>query len=288
MFQRLRAARTVWGLALLLVAAGPAAVPAAADDWADMTDAITKLWGARQGAGGGWPVTACDNYNGIAALAQASVTNTGSNLVVPQVRVTKSVLTTNVATIAKAFLAVNVADNVATHFLPKNVVQGSNLQLNLQFWGNNMRSAHANENRYLPAANLARLTTPPVNCPAGITSDRGRRRVLGLLHAAQGLTNEQKWHCYSHLFPATDRQDAVPTGLVEITHAEPAGNASQYAYAGQAGRFVFDYTQRRVYYTPTHYHLWKKNNFTAVTDQEIRDNTVAAGSTCNPFFEFVP
>ena len=45
----------------------------------------------------GWPVAACDNYTGIAALAQASVTNPASNLVVPQVRVTKSVLTTNVA-----------------------------------------------------------------------------------------------------------------------------------------------------------------------------------------------
>src|ERR1700730_15955073 len=75
MFQRLRAAPTVWGFALLLVAA----VPAAADQWNDMTDAINKLFGARQGAGGGGSETACDNYNGIAALAQTSVTNTGSN-----------------------------------------------------------------------------------------------------------------------------------------------------------------------------------------------------------------
>ena len=275
------------GLVLLALAALLpliAAQPAAADSWDDQTDAITKLWGGRLTGNRPWPVASCDNFAGLAAQVQAVSTNTVSGLVVPQISVASTRLTDNVAATARALLNTDLTATAVGAFIPVDTNANGPIDMNLQFWGANLRSSHANNANRLPATN-SNLPDPPLNCPAGLAA-LNRDQVLTALDQAPvnaALTNRVKWHCYAHRFRMVGDVDNGIPGFVEITHFEHLG-ASQYTYAASRGRFVFDYFNKRLYYTPAHYYVWAKANFAPVAD----DPAPAANSFCNPFFEIVP
>jgi hypothetical protein len=292
MMQRSRATRRICSLpaALRLLAALPmaAAMPAVAKPWKSETDAIGSLWAVNQRPTL-WSVDLCDNFGNMPVNVQAVATNTASGLPVLQVRVGNPQLTDNVAAIARALLGVDLGNNAVNQFIPDDPNPNGPILTNAQFWDDNLRSAHTNGNGYLPAPNFATLVNPPNNCPASLAAALGparanRRETLDDLNAA-ALTNKQRWHCYAHRFqdPANNN-NAPPPGFVEVTHFEFPDPFSQYPLAEVSGRFVFDYTQGRVYYTPAHYHLWNKKDFSPVQDGVQPD----AGSVCNPFFQIVP
>lgn len=266
-------------LPLLCMLSLAAAWPAAADTWNDPTDAITKLWGGRQAAGNNWPVASCDNFAALPKAVQTFTSDTGAGLVVPKLRVGYETLTDNVRAIGRALLNTPLQHAAANAFLPTDINPNGPIVMNQQFWAANLRSSHADNLHRLPAPG-GKLPDPPKNCPA--LAALNRDATLAALQAAPNLTNQQKWHCYAHRFRMVGKVDNGIPGFVEITHFEFLG-ASQYAYAESRGRFVFDYVNGRLYYTPAHYQRWSKQSFAPVDDQP----PPAANSTCSPFFEIV-
>jgi hypothetical protein len=259
--------------------------PAAADSWDSQTDAITKLWNGRLTNGRGWPVGSCDNYNGLPPQVQEVTSNTQSGLVVPQLTIRSQRLTNNVAAIARALLGTDLTSSAQNAFFPTDPDADGPIVMNDAFWAANLRSSHADEFHRLPAPGGA-LPDPPQNCPAGLAV-LGRLDTLRALNSAPvnvALTNRVKWHCYANRYRMVGDVDVGIPGFVEITHFEYGGQASQYPYAESRGRFVFDYVNKRVYYTPAHYHPWYKANFNPVGDGDHP----GANTTCNPFFEIVP
>jgi hypothetical protein len=270
-----------------------AIAPAAADTWTDKVDAVSKLWNARQrpAGAGQWPVTSCGNWAGLPPEVQAVATSTVSGLVVPKVKVTESRLTDSVRSIARALLSTDL--DATDNFLPNDPSADRKISFSAQFWGENLRSTHADANNRLPPPVLGTLQDPPQNCPAGIGALVGsglapitvKLSVIQALIAPQ-LTNKVKWHCYAGQFRHVGINDYGVRGFIEFSHFEYFSTVvpRQYPNPGDSARYIFDYTQKRVYFTPTHYERWSNIDWTQVADTAAP----AANTACNPFFEMVP
>jgi lysophospholipase L1-like esterase len=265
--------------------------PAAADSWTDKVDAVSKLWNARQrpAGAGQWPVTSCDNWAGLPAEVQAVASNTTSGLVVPKVKVTESRLTDSVRSIARALLAINLDDTASAGFLPNDPGADRKITYNVQFWAQRVRTTHADTNNRLPAPVIGALQDPPQYCPATLVANMTKLAVLEALRDAPvsaNRTNKVRWHCYANQFRTVGINDLGIKGFVEMSHFEFNSKAApaQYPNPGDSARYIFDYTQKRVYFTPTHYERWSKTDWSQVADNAAP----AANTTCNPFFELVP
>jgi hypothetical protein len=284
-------------------------VPAAADDWIDKVDAVTKLWNARQRPVGNdtWPITKCDKWDGENGLTQDEklvASSTVSGLVVPKVKITDSGLTDYVQSIARAFLDPNYNLDGTDNFLPKDTSRNARLTYNTDFWAENLRSTHQDTDQRLPAPALGTLDQSLNLCPAELKKApavlvRHKLPALRLLQSATNtdLTNKIRWHCYTNAFNTVEIHDVnskQPTyktygtpGFVELKYWERQTALQYKSEAGrESARYVFDYTQKRLYFTATHYEPWYKENMTQVP--ENTDLATYATKVCNPFFELVP
>ncbi|WP_440216592.1 hypothetical protein [Chromobacterium piscinae] len=248
----------------------------AADKWTDPQDAIGQLWSARMPLGARWTPQQCSDYNALPADVRAVVSHTGSDLVVPQVKQDRAVLTNGLRQMASSLLQYQLATVAAGQFYPPEV-DGPFL-MNAAYWEKYARSPHGNQLNHLPAVNIAGLNLN--QCPN--LDNLTRQAAMDLLNSTAGISNSLRWHCYANRFRTVSNAQIPLTGYVELTQAEYAGD-NQYAYAASDGRVVYDYVNSRVYFTAAHYKQWRKSDF--APDQTGSYGCTPAGSCCDPFFE---
>ncbi|WP_417815886.1 hypothetical protein [Thalassospira alkalitolerans] len=255
----------------------------AADKWTDQQDAIGQLWSGRSPAGNAqnFPVNQCNNWGALPQNVQAASTQTLSGLVVPSVSSQRAVVTNGLRQMAQSLHAYNVAQVAVGNFYPTDNINGP-LNMDHAFWQGAGRSPHGNALDHLPRLNLAGLNN--ANCPANMNA-LNRQQIMDALDQLGGISNSQRWHCYSERFSMVGGAAIPLTGYVEFTQIEiPADN--QYAYAAADGRIVYDYVNNRVYFTPAHYRQWKKADF--AMDMTGNYGCTPGGSCCDPFFKITP
>lgn len=255
----------------------------AQDKWTDQQDAIGQLWSGRSPVGTAhtFPVDQCDNWGTLPQNVKDVSTQTRSGLVVPSVSATRAVVTNGLQQMAQSLHAYNVGTVATGFFYPTDNIDGP-LNMNAAFWQDAARSPHGNALNHLPQLNLAGLNN--ANCPAGMAA-MNRANLMNTLDQQPGISNSQRWHCYSERFSVVGGANIPLTGYVEFTQIEiPADN--QYAFAAADGRIVYDYVNNLVYFTPAHYRQWKKADF--APDMTGGYGCTPGGTCCDPFFKIVP
>lgn len=290
--------------------------------WNNRQDAIRKLWRARISDGKSFPIRKCNSWGQLNAFQRRFASynpQSMDHLVIPWVNVNHNNLTPRVAQMGQILLRYvqNRLRQQSTQD-PRGWLPVSPLNIaTIDFWKQTatkgLREAHGNGRRVLPnpvtvfgQGNIpAWFSNPAMNqqtnlpgyCPPNLRNPpgaEGHNNILPyqitLLHNyhAAGLTNQMKWHCYAFLQPPPALAPNPGHGFIEITGVQEFAN---YGDSIAEGRFVFDYLNGHVYYSPIHYRQWKKgltNPAEQFAPDDSQHNTCATpGACCTSFFRLV-